>query len=92
MNKLDELRLQIDKVDEEITTLFEKRLDIIQKVIEYKIENNLPILDSEREEKMLKNNLNKIKNEEYRQYYKIILEGFLTASKKMQSDISNKKK
>ena len=40
---------------------------------------------------MLENNLKKIKNEEYKKYYKDVLEGFLKASKKMQEDIIKKK-
>lgn len=92
MNKLEEIRKDIDKIDEEIINLFEKRLNAIKEVIKYKIENNIPILDTNREAVMLEKNLNKISNEEYRKYYKDVLEGFLSASKKMQKDILEKKK
>ena len=53
MKDLNELRNEIDLIDEEIIKLFEKRLDIVQGVINYKIENNIPILDSSRENLML---------------------------------------
>ena len=66
-------------------------MDVVKEVIEYKIENNIPITDSNRELSMLENNLKKIKNEEYKKYYKDVLEGFLKASKKMQEDIIKKK-
>ena len=36
---------------------------------------------------MLKNNLEKIKNKRFKNYYKSVLSGFLTASKSLQDDI-----
>lgn len=91
MNKLEQLRIEIDNIDTQTIELFEKRMDVIIEVIKYKIENNIPITDNNREMQMLEKNLKKIKNEKYRKYYKSILEGFLTASKEMQKDILSKK-
>ena len=91
MTKLEEARLSIDKIDSEILKLFEERMDVVQEVIKYKIEHNIPILDTNRENQMLEKNLNKISNEGYRNYYKTVLEGFLKASKDMQKDILENK-
>lgn len=91
MNKLESARLKIDEIDNEIIQLFEKRMDVIKEVIQYKIENNIPILDSSREIIMLEKNLNKISNPEYKNHYKAVLEGFLKASKDMQKEILKKK-
>ena len=91
MKKLENCRVLIDNIDNLIIELYEKRMDVVKEVIKYKIENNIPITDSNRELSMLENNLKKIKNEEYKKYYKYVLEGFLKASKKMQEDILNKK-
>ena len=91
MKKLENCRVLIDNIDNLIIELYEKRMDVVKEVIKYKIENNIPITDSNRELSMLENNLKKIKNEEYKKYYKDVLEGFLKASKKMQEDILNKK-
>lgn len=53
--KIDELRKEIDIVDGEILKLFEKRMDIAEKIAEYKTENDLPVYDQNREnEKLLK--------------------------------------
>lgn len=92
MNKLDEARVQIDEIDQKIIALFEQRMTVVTKVILFKIENNIPIVDNNREIQMLEKNLNKIKNEQYKKYYKSVLEGFLTASKQMQKDILENKK
>ena len=91
MNKLEKARLVIDEIDSEIIKLFEKRMATVKDVIEFKIENNMPILDSNREAVMLEKNLAKISNEEYKKYYHLILEGFLKASKDLQKDILEKK-
>jgi monofunctional chorismate mutase len=91
MNKLEKARLVIDEIDSEIIKLFEKRMATVKDVIEFKIENNMPILDSNREAAMLEKNLAKISNEEYKKYYHSVLEGFLKASKDLQKDILEKK-
>ena len=89
MNKLEESRKLIDEIDTKIISLYEERMKIIEEVIKYKIENNISILDSSRESKMLENNLNKIKNDKYKKYYSDVLSGYLKASKAMQEDIKN---
>lgn len=92
MTKLELCRSEIDSIDEEIIKLYEKRMEIVKEVINYKLDNNIEILDTSREEKMLNKNLVKISNEEYKKYYKDVLTGFLKASKEMQKDILNAKK
>lgn len=93
MNKLEQNRLIIDEIDSKIIELFEQRMDVVKEVIQYKIENNIPILDANRENNMFEKNLKKFSNVQYAYYYKNVLEGFLKASKEMQKDIleSNKK-
>ena len=87
MEKLEICRDLIDSIDNSIIELYEKRMDIIKEITKYKIENGLPVLDQNREDSMLKMNLDKIKNEEYKKYYKDVLAGYLKASKKMQEEI-----
>lgn len=50
---LDELRTQIDAVDDSLVELFQKRMDIAAQIAEYKRENGLPILQSAREREKL---------------------------------------
>ena len=44
MNELDKHREEIDSIDKELISLFEKRLDVVLKVAEYKKNNNSPVL------------------------------------------------
>ena len=87
MEKLEICRDLIDSIDNSIIELYEKRMDIIKEVTKYKIEKGLPVLDQNREDSMLEKNIAKIKNEEYKKYYKDVLDGYLKASKKMQEEI-----
>ena len=89
MSKLDEYRKLIDQIDDQIISLYEKRMNLVKVIYRYKKENNIDILDSSRETRMLENNLLKIKNEDYKKYYKDVLDGFLSASKKLQKDLKS---
>lgn len=54
MRDLSELRKEIDEIDEEIVSLFERRMAVSEEVAEYKIENAKPVFDKEREKKKLR--------------------------------------
>ena len=47
--KLEALRSEIDQVNEELISLFAKRLSIAKKIAQVKKRDQLPILDKERE-------------------------------------------
>lgn len=87
MEKLEICRDLIDSIDNQIIELYVKRMEIVKEITKLKIENDLPVLDQNREKIMLEKNLEKIKNDEFKKYYKDVLEGFLKASKEMQKDI-----
>ena len=87
MEKLEICRDLIDSIDNSIIELYVKRMEIVKEITKLKIENDLPVLDQNREKIMLEKNLEKIKNDEFKKYYKDVLEGFLKASKEMQKDI-----
>ena len=57
MRKLDDIREEIDSVDAEMVSLYEKRMDLAEQVAEYKISTGKKVLDKERE----KSKLEKIK-------------------------------
>lgn len=53
MRSLDEIRKEINSIDEEIKKLFLRRMEISKDVVEAKIERGLPILNKEREREVL---------------------------------------
>jgi len=50
---IQELRNEIDKIDEQLIRLFGERMDISAKVAKYKKQHNLPIYDPAREKEIL---------------------------------------
>ena len=51
--ELNELRTEIDKIDDELVRLFGARMNIAAQIADYKKENNLPILMPAREREKL---------------------------------------
>ena len=50
---LDNLRKNIDNIDEQLVELITKRIEIVKKIGEFKKQNNLPIVDKNRFENVL---------------------------------------
>lgn len=91
MKDLKQCREQLDIIDKEIIKLFEKRMSVIKDVALYKKQNNLPIVDEEREKIMLQNNLEKFNNPELKQYYQTILKAYIDVSKQYQINLIKNK-
>lgn len=53
-NKLKEQRSQIDVIDEQILDLLEKRKEVVQDVLQRKVENQLPVFVARREQEKTK--------------------------------------
>ncbi|MBR6739063.1 MAG: prephenate dehydratase [Oscillospiraceae bacterium] len=74
---MDELRLEIDKVDHELVDLFSRRMNIAADIAAYKKENHLPVLDASRERSKL-NDLAALSGPEMEEYisslYSLIFE------------------
>ena len=54
MKQLTQARQEIDRIDREITALFEERMKISGEVAEYKIANGMKVFDKDREREKLK--------------------------------------
>ena len=63
MKTIEELRQEINKIDEEMASLFNKRMEVAKDIALYKKENNLPIFDKERELQLLNKNLEYIQDD-----------------------------
>lgn len=92
MNKLERARIEINRIDKEIAKLFQERMKAVEDVIEYKIENNIEILDSGREKEVIEKNIALLENKKYEKYYIDFLTNVMRISKEYQKDILNKNK
>lgn len=84
---LSDWRKEIDQIDKEIITLFEKRMDVVINVAKYKIERNLPIFNGAREAEVIEKNLNRLNNQEYREYAEKFLNDLMSTSRELQHSI-----
>lgn len=84
---LNEIRKAIDETDEKLVALFEKRMDLANRVAIYKKEKNLPILDSKREEMVTKKNILHLSNKEYTPYLEDFLKQLMQISCSYQSSL-----
>ncbi len=53
MRDLNEIRLEINEIDEKLLQLFKRRMDCSKAVADYKIANNIPVLNEKREKEIL---------------------------------------
>ena len=90
MTELEKFREEIDLIDKTIAENFEKRMQVVLKVAEYKQKNNLNTFDPQREQKMLDKNQSYIKDERLKKYYVELLKKQLEVSKQYQNELKNK--
>jgi len=84
VKSLELIRKQIDEIDEEMRVLFEKRMDCIKEVAEYKFKNNEKLFDPKREEIIIEKNIKLLKNEEYNITYVDFIHVLMDSSKEFQ--------
>lgn len=73
MDQLRELRDQIDQIDRQMVALFEQRMSVVCRMAEFKREQGMPILQSDREKIVLEKAKSLLKKD-----YEQALESFMT--------------
>lgn len=84
MRDLLELRDEIDEIDAEIVTLYERRMAIAQEVAEYKISVGKPVFDKTREQSKLKNLSEKVHTNFLKHGVQELFEQIMSMSRKRQ--------
>lgn len=87
MNELEQARKDIEVIDKEMAKLYEQRMDAVKHVIHYKMENNLPVYDKNREDRLIEKNRKYIQNTEYEPYYIDFLKHVMNISKEYQKSL-----
>ena len=90
MNELENLREKIDTIDKEMIALFEKRMDIVADIAAYKIKNNLPVLNQNREDIVISKVKSIVKNKDYTDSAIDFIKDIMEISKKFQQKIISK--
>lgn len=84
MSRVDQLRFIIDDIDKNIVRLFEKRMETAEKIAQYKLENNLGILNTSREEEVIESALNELYNKDYRDELEEFIKKLMEISRRVQ--------
>lgn len=90
MNELENLRERIDTIDKELIALFEERMNVVNDIAEYKIKNNLPILNQSREDIVISKVKSIVKNKYYTDSAIDFIKDIMEISKKFQQKIISK--
>ena len=90
MNELENLREKIDTIDKEMIALFEKRMDIVADIAAYKIKNNLPVLNQNREYIVVSKVKSTVKNKDYADSATKLIKDIMEISKKFQQKLISK--
>ena len=87
MDTLETIRKEIDETDRRIAALFCRRMRAVEKVAAYKGERGLPVLDSAREEEVLRRNCARVEDPELRSCYAIFQRHVMEISRAYQQKI-----
>jgi len=85
MSDIDNYRNRIDKIDKEITKLFEERMDTVINIANYKKDNNLPIFNRDREEEVIEKNVRHLKNNDYAEETRKFFISLMEVARELQS-------
>lgn len=84
MATLEELRIQLDDIDHEIVSLFEKRMSVCEKVGEYKVESGRKVFDRQRENHKLNDVAGLVSTEFNKKCVKELYQQLMSMSRKLQ--------
>lgn len=84
---LKEIRDKIDVIDEKIANLFAERMDQVERVVQAKKEQNLPVYNPTRERDVL-NRVSDIVPDKYEQYARVLFSSMFELSRSYQSILS----
>lgn len=87
MTPLEKARMEIDSIDRQIASLYEKRLEQVEHVLDYKLKNHMQVLDSSRENEILSRNAGYIQNPDYVDKYLNLQKFIMSESRKYQESL-----
>lgn len=85
MDRLEQAREIINRVDAEMARLFEERMGAAREVAAYKKEHGLPILDAAREEAVIARGVSRISDESLKEYYVTFQKSLMAVCRSYQS-------
>lgn len=87
LDALQEARQNIDEIDKELAKLFEKRMEAVVQVANYKKEHNMPVLDTTREAQVIAKNEARIQEKSLKEDFGQWIQCLMDLSKKRQREM-----
>ncbi len=87
MNDLEQYRKEIDEIDQELTRLFELRLNTVLKVGAYKKRHDLPVLDATREKAVIERNIGRLKDPQFEPQVTQFFQSMMDITKETQTTL-----
>ncbi len=84
---LEEIRREIDRLDEILINAFEKRMQAVMRVAEYKKANNLPVRDRARELKVIEKAVARLGNKKYASAAENFMEGLMEIARNLEEEM-----
>ena len=84
MSELEKLRKEIAATDKEMAKLFEQRMEIVKRILDYKMANGLPVHDPEQEARVIAAGSRNIGDSTLKEYYILFLKELMNVSKSYQ--------
>ncbi len=87
MRTLEELRVEIDRIDQQMVQLFEERMQVVAEVMAVKKAAGLPILDASREEAVVAKNTARLSDPALADYYERLIRQMMALSREYQAKL-----
>lgn len=87
MDDLKNLRAEIDSIDKKLSLLFEKRMDVVSRIVQYKLKNNMSIYQKDREDEVLEKITSYINDKSLEKPAQKFFESLMKISKEQQERI-----
>lgn len=84
---LNSLRNELDQIDSQLVSLWERRMNIVLNVAEYKKQNNMQIYDKNRELQVIEKNVALLKNPDYAKALADVFESIMAVSRRKQHSL-----
>ncbi|SHK08732.1 prephenate dehydratase [Paramaledivibacter caminithermalis] len=86
MSDLEILRNRIDEIDKELVAIFEKRMETVLQIAQYKKKNNLEIFNKARELEVIRKNVSRLENKGFKEVAENFLNKVMEISRNIQKE------
>ena len=92
MGKHEELRNEIDQIDRQLVQLFEKRMEVSTEIAAYKLANEIPVLDAQREKNVINKNISYLHDRSLDKYISEFSKHLMELSRRRQQECLHENK